>query len=204
MGETSPLPNFQAPGLGQVQKITHDQEMRKAVEGNEYVVEVPRHNDVMMMLNTAPQTAQIIRRMTPHLLVVNGKGRFITGDAPIALWDTDEERRRSGLVGVGWMTPEVEVTIPLTANCCLVLNWDGQPEVLPASDLIVANCNNLRAYLTRQFLFASHGDVPLLRPDGIVWGEDRFIEAYSEKKQTQPAIEIRGGTIPRRPPENVR
>lgn len=170
----------------------------------DYIVEPHRNEHIQFMLGLAPRIAEIAQRMTPYLLFTTGKGRFVTGDVPIHFWDTNEERRLSRLLGVGWMTKGVEVSIPLTSRCCLVLTWGGYPDVLPATDFAVANCNYFRAAMTRQYVFGPHADVPLLLNDTIVWGEQRFIEHFANGKETQPGIEITGGPIPRRRPHRAR
>lgn len=180
------------------------EEVEKIMQSGGFEVEVPRTMHVEMMLATAPSIYEVVRRMTPHLLVSTGRGKFITGDMPIAFWDGDAKRRKQGLVGVGYMTPEVEVTLPLSSHCCLILNWDGQRKILQADEFGVANCNYFRASRTRQYLFGPQIDVPVLdQHNGVVWGEDNIIGIYADAKQQQPGIEIMGGDVPRRPPLRV-
>ncbi|MBX3444360.1 MAG: hypothetical protein KF774_18305, partial [Planctomyces sp.] len=168
--------------------------------------EVPRNNDIKLMLDIAPQVALTVRKMTPHLSIAAGGGRFITGDAPIHMFDSNDERRREGLMGVGWATPEVEVSIPLSSTVCLLLNWDGNSKVFPVDDFGVANCNYFRAAMTRQYLFYPPGaPLPFLHDRNEVhWGEEKLIELFADEKQKQPATQIMGGGIERRPPANVR
>lgn len=183
------------------------EEFRDDVVNNRLIVEEPRTNDIKMMLELAPQLVQTIFQMTPHLMVATGSARFITGDVPICMFDTNDERREARLSGVGWQTPEVEATLPLSSTCCLILNWDREPiPLLPGSDLLVAQVNTLRAAYGRRYLFYPPGtQIPLLyKGKPMTWGEDTFIESFADQKLKEPAIQIMGGGIPRRPPENVR
>jgi len=175
------------------------EDAKQLIESGELVAEVPQNYHIELMLHIAPKLASVMVKMTPHLMVAVGKGRFITSDAPIHCFDCNEQRRESGLVGVGWLTPEVEATFPLTKDCCLVLTHGGKSKVFEAGDLEVANCNLMRASMARQYLFAPQIDVPLLWKGEVVWGESEFLEKFAEMKRTQPAMRINGGGIVQKP-----
>ncbi len=153
------------------------------------------------MLDVAPLIGSVVRRMTPHLLLAEGTASFITSDTPVYKFDENDERRLAGLGGVGWETPEVQVSVPLTKLCCLILNWDGSPGIVETDDFGVANCNSLRAGSTWRYAFAPQGDFPILDKTGqMVWGEEKVLSLLAEHKSQQPGVVIQGGPIPRRPP----
>jgi hypothetical protein len=167
----------------------------------EYRVKIPQNEHVALMMSVIPQSEAIIRRMTPHLFIAGENERFITSDYPIVKIDTDEERRREGLMGVGWATPEVEAIIPLTKTHCLVLNWDGKPDVMTVNNQTVAYCNAAQLATSFQYAFAENDNFCFLTEDaGIVHGLDEAYERFSARK-LEHRSKISGGGIERREPE---
>lgn len=158
-----------------------------------------------MMLNLAPTIGAVVRQMTPHLLVATGKAHFITGDVPVHKYDTNAQRREAGIEGVGWATPEVEVSIPLTKWCGLVLDWSGTSTIFSVGDVVVANYNLHRANTCFQYLFSEDSNFPILQRDlSIIWEEQEILRCFSESKRNRPALEITGGPIGRRDPRRSR
>ena len=177
----------------------------QAVSSGELEIQVPRNQNVLAMMALIPQIAEIAAEMTPHLLVATGLGRFITGDIPIHKYDNNQDRRGLGLMGIGWASSDIEISIPLTKNTCLVLDRNEEvPFCLPANDFCVANCNYFRMAACAQLLFADNGNFPFLGdPATVEWGEERAMEKFCGTKNRH-AISILGGTINRRPPKTVR
>lgn len=166
-------------------------------------VEISQNEHVGLMVHLIPTIEANVCRMTPHLLIAGENEHFISSDFPIVKFDTNEERRKQGLMGVGWATPEVEVTIPLTKTRCLVLNWDGKPDVMTVNNQTVAYCNNMQLAMSFQHVFASGEDFCFLTEnDGIVRGKDEAFKRFAERKLGH-RVQINGGGIPRRPPAST-
>ena len=160
-------------------------------------VDIPQNEHVELMMSLIPTIEANVRRMTPHLLIAGEDEQFISSDFPIVKFDTNEERRREGLMGVGWATPEVEVTIPLTRTRCLVLNWDGKPNVMTATNETIAYCNTMQLAMSFQYVFASGNDFCFLTEnEGIVRGKDEAFKRYADRKLGHRA-QINGGGIAR-------
>jgi hypothetical protein len=184
--------------------VTFD-DVKHLIRGEGFEVAVPRTDHVVAMVKMIPQIAAFAYQMTPYLFVASEKGRFVAGDAPIHKFDSNDERRQSRLTGVGWATPEVEITVPLTQNCCLVLAVGDQklPKRTPANDSVVANCNLSQLSMCSRYAFARDSAFPFQWKDEICWGEDEAIKRFSGLKKG-PAVGIGGGPILRRPPTMIR
>jgi hypothetical protein len=179
-------------------------DLKHLIQDENLEVAIPRTENVVSMVKMIPQIAAIASQMTPYIFGATENGRFITGHAPIHKFDSNDDRRQSRLMGVGWATPEVNITVPLTQNCCLVLAWGDQklPQPTPANNSAVAGCNSSQFSICSQFAFAPDANFPFLWEDKICWGEAEAIKRFSELK-SRPAIGIGGGPIPRRPPKRV-
>jgi hypothetical protein len=183
--------------------LTKDDVQRIQQEGGKEA-EVDQVEHIAMMLDQIRQISEVAMQMTPHLLFAPIDTPFITSDSPIFKFDKDEKRRVAQLESVGWITKEVEVTVPLSKGCCLVLDWTGRPRFMDGDRFMVANCNRLRAYASYQYLFAESPDFVFLGSNSdILVGEKEVLHSFAASKQGQ-AVEIVGGPLPPRPPKKHR
>jgi hypothetical protein len=175
---------------GKVLDITYEQ-AKGAIESGELVVDLPRTHDIKMMVEGAPAIANIIRQMSPSLLVATDRGKFITGDVPIYKFDLDDVRREQGIEGVGWATPEVEITVPLTSRYCLLLTHFKNQPIFELGNTDVGNVNFFRVASATQYLFAASADFPVsLDRQNLLWGDQAVLDHFAQAKQHQPAVGI--------------
>jgi hypothetical protein len=172
--------------------------MKEIVEKPERLRLILHQNEYMRsMLGIIPKIAEIAFCMTPLLLIANGKSRFITSDNPVILMDSN--RNKPKFYGSGWLTKSIEVYFPLSPFTCLVLHWEGEPQVLPASNQAVSIANSCTAYYATRYIFSEMKEVFWHKNGKIICDERLLYDEFSgEKTELSSTI---SGPIPqtRRP-----
>ncbi len=125
-------------GTGESLGVSYD-EVKEIMESSGVLVQIDRNSYIEAMLKLMPSIYDIASKMTPHLLVVSQKAHFVTSDSPVVKYNNYANE-----LGTGWLAPDIEVAIPLTYRCCLVLDRSGKPKILQAHDFGVANSTGIR------------------------------------------------------------
>jgi hypothetical protein len=177
-------------------------EIKRIMDSGGSRVEVPRSEHIQTMLNLMWRIHATAVQMTPHLLFATGRARFITCDSPVHKYDRDESQRR--VRGVGWTTRSVEISVPLTRDICLVLDWSERPQIILTRDVGVANANLHRIHTALRYLYSHSRQIAFLASEKqVLWGVNAVFRNFSESKERH-AVEITGGLAERRPPERYR
>lgn len=91
--------------------------------------------------------------------------------------------------------------IPLTKTRCLVLNWDGKPDVLTVNNQTVAYCNAAQLAMSFQYAYADDDNFCFLTEDaGVLHGTGEAYKRFSARK-LEHRSKMTGGGIERRAPE---
>lgn len=122
---------------------------RRQIENGELKIHAGHDREVMGMFLLADDVVPRIASDFTYLVVrATGRGRFITCDHPLAMYDSAAPADR----GVGWLSsPRVEITLPLDPMTCLAL-LRGLPteDFMPADDEVVLDLN-LRTYASAEW-----------------------------------------------------
>ncbi len=163
------------------------EQMRKLLDRGAVRIVMPKNHHVKLMLLGGLKVFELVTRMTPHLLQAAGKARFITGDNPLPRYNRD--LATAPFRGAGWASESVEIVLPLSPRCSLVLDWSGTPFVLPADDRVVATVNRRIALQSLRFLFSQKSQFGWLKgKDEISWSTQELLEDICGNKKEQPVI----------------
>jgi len=109
---------------------------------------------LLQMINTAVGTniTSIIEKMNFSLVEAPKNIHFITCDSPVTLYVPNYEARNP--YGVGFLDPEVEVSIPLNKQHLLLLSWQQLPNHRTASRKDVAEFNRRTITMADKFIYS--------------------------------------------------
>jgi len=102
-----------------------------ALAGDYDVRGAPMHS-LQVMVTTAPRIAYYVDCCQWRVLEAPNGAAFVTSDGPLVQVTTSTYAPRWG--GVGWETPYMEATLPLTPSSCLLLSMhhpEGRERVSP-------------------------------------------------------------------------
>jgi Protein of unknown function (DUF4238) len=121
---------------------TFRQRTMKMLETGEIAFSDPRGRALQLGISTASAVATVVFQMTWTLLRRPNAG-FVTSDRGLAMYDSG---RKYPWSGEAWgSSPEVEVTIPVSTDTCLLLHFAPLPPVLDADGADIERVN-LRMY----------------------------------------------------------
>jgi len=181
--------------------LDYDQ-ARSVLERGGIRVRKSQEGRVEEMLRLIEMLTPIITQMTPHLVFSRGRASFVTSDAPVVKHDPDPKRK--ALEGIGWRTPRVEASLPLTSHCCLVLDWSGQHTNMEVGDHGVAWYNHLQADSCMRFLVSESQDIACWGTKGETWWGPKAILRHFQSAKCGRVVAVQGGPLPQRPPERFR
>ncbi len=104
------------------------------------------------MLYVIPRLAPIIQEMRWAFLHAAPERIFFTSDRPVVLVNPQVP---PGVGGAGFGVKGVEVTLPVSANTCLFLTWDGPVGHVDVREDVIRNVNLRTGRLAHQQAFAS-------------------------------------------------
>jgi hypothetical protein len=115
----------------------------------------------LQALTFAEHLLPIFNAMHWTTLVSDPEHHFITSDNPLVHGVPDH--KRSNIYGVGFMSKDIEITLPISTNVALLGVWrDDFVKRARASPAVVKVMNRHRAIYANRFLFGSVRDAGIL------------------------------------------
>jgi len=111
--------------------------------------------EVMFELASDPKILDILASMAPSILRAPEGTFLLTSDQPVALFHPDTNPTDS--YGVGFSTPDIQVSVPLSSRVLLLLTWDKdapKERELTASE--VDEFNRRTVVMADSLVFAPH------------------------------------------------
>ena len=142
--------------------------MRQWVLRGEYAVKADPLVSLQSMMNIAPLAARYVLNCHWRVLVTPDDTAFFTSDGPLVRVTT---ARLPAWSGVGWLTPWMEATLPLSPQACLLMSLhyaEGREFATPEQ---VREVNWRTAAHAHQEVYATRslGFEELERPNGRAW-----------------------------------
>jgi len=96
--------------------------------------------------------SKIFRQMKMQLIVAAKGEYFITGDTPVGIYHPNYSAIKP--LGVGPMTPGVEVTFPLTKKHLVFLSWEGNEGICEASRKDMVEYNRRTIIMSKEYIYS--------------------------------------------------
>lgn len=120
------------------------------------------------MLHSRDVVAEHVYNLRWRTLHAPDGAQFIAGDMPLVLVTTTKQ---PPMYGVGWLTPYMEATLPLSPRTCLLISVHHPHGAETLTPERVAEINLRSAYYAREFVYSSLPIDPrvLNKPEGWEW-----------------------------------
>jgi hypothetical protein len=130
-------------------------------------------------LAVAQHIAPVFDRMAWLIVTARGRYRFVTSDNPVVYADLTHDPNSLG--GAGLLSPNTEVTFPLSRGLALAASWQGPHNSvvrIKGTEPLVKRINRWTIAGAKRFVFASQ------RSDGLM----RFVSKF--KGSFVPRVEV--------------
>ncbi len=102
----------------------------------------------MMSLVALPDAANFIQNMNWCLLESSAENYFILSDNPCSMIDPDFDKHS---YGVGLANKNIEISLPIGKNYCLIASWNDIPSTMKATPRLVKAINQRTAMFGDRF-----------------------------------------------------
>ena len=135
----------------------------------------------------------VIFQMQWSLIDAPSDTHFITSDNPVTVMAFPDNDRPQ-LAGVGFGTPDAQVTMPLTSTVCWIGHWTDQlPGRFTATKTVVKQLNVTRAVHAERFIFGPKFD-PGIRRLNRKYADSRMgMSIFGFGPNKRPRVELRRG-----------
>lgn len=145
-------------------------ELRGAMLKGELGVEIDPVVSLQAMVDQAPQIAEYVYTCEWRVLTAPETTGFVTGDCPLVKVTT-QRPWSSWYSGVGWATPYMEATFPLSPRKCLLMSLHHPEGIEEVSSMRVTEANLRTAAHAKHEVYSSAAIDPtsLNKPTGWNW-----------------------------------
>jgi len=95
-----------------------------------------------------------LARMNWYLMVAEKNSHFITNDCPLNVFVLD--KNNMAMFGAGFGVANVEVTLPLSPDMCLRLDYSGRRNTVRVTKAYVHEINKRLIHMAENYIFSSH------------------------------------------------
>lgn len=123
------------------------------LNGKKYDIKIEPQFSLALAMSNAVELTPLFNDMKWTFIKATPDYKFLTGDNPLYYSDPTHDRR--SFYGVGLANKNIEVTFPISQDCCAFGSWHGKEGYLQGTNQLVKGLNQRTVIASLRFIFAS-------------------------------------------------